>query len=413
MIKIVAAIAPSARVLVALTIAAALGTAPATVSAQEITLTVTPSTNEVTVGESISVQATLTGQIGQPQFNLTTHLSSGDEQDLTFPIFEPARPDPQYTVGPDTVSFLLRAVRPGTVRFRVFGTGEVYGGWCPCWYWQFFSGTSSLVTVLTSGPTLIAAPNPVPAGFGLSSTTISWDSGDGSVGQVWVSVDGGTERLFAQGPTGSAEAPWIRRGHAYLFRLYQGTAQATALRQVQVTRLSKEPSLSVSPNPVPSGPGLGTSTATWDTGDGSVGQVWVSMDYGAEALFAQSDAGTADAPWIQAGRLYRFTLYAGTAHATALGSVNVTRIPIGPGLAAAPNPTPNNRTTITWNTGDGSWGEVWVSTDGGTELLFAGAPSGAADAPWIYAPRYVFRLYQGTGHTTVIAGPVTVVPSTS
>jgi hypothetical protein len=43
--------------------------------------------------------------------------------------------------------------------------------------------------------TLKAIPNPVPAGIGPGMTTITWDTGDGWVGRVYVSVDGGPEQL--------------------------------------------------------------------------------------------------------------------------------------------------------------------------------------------------------------------------
>jgi hypothetical protein len=83
---------------------------------------------------------------------------------------------------------------------------------------------------------LTASPNPVPAGDGLGTATIAWSTGDGSVGQVYVSEDGGPEKLFAQDPAGSVDAPWIRTGAEYEFRLYAGTERRTLLNAVMVTR---------------------------------------------------------------------------------------------------------------------------------------------------------------------------------
>jgi hypothetical protein len=59
--------------------------------------------------------------------------------------------------------------------------------------------------------------------------------------------------------------------------------------------------------------------------------------------------------------------------------------------AADPSPgTPH----VTWSTGNGSPGEVTVSSAGSKEALFASGPDGSASAPWISAGRsYVFRLY--------------------
>jgi tRNA (mo5U34)-methyltransferase len=69
-------------------------------------------------------------------------------------------------------------------------------------------------------PCLSASPNPVPADEGASKTTISWDTADGSIGKIFVSVNEGQEVLFADGRRGSASAHWIETGSSYEFRLY-------------------------------------------------------------------------------------------------------------------------------------------------------------------------------------------------
>jgi ATP-binding cassette subfamily B protein len=81
---------------------------------------------------------------------------------------------------------------------------------------------------------LTASPNPIPAGDGPGTTTISWDTGDGSPGQVYVSVDGAEEKLFAGGADGSREVGWIQPSKEYEFRLYAGTEQAVLLDAVTV-----------------------------------------------------------------------------------------------------------------------------------------------------------------------------------
>ena len=68
------------------------------------------------------------------------------------------------------------------------------------------------------------------------TTTVTWNTGDGTDGQVYVgSPDGGPELLFAAGPTGSVPAPWIRAGKTGEFRLYAGTEHAKVLAKTQVT----------------------------------------------------------------------------------------------------------------------------------------------------------------------------------
>lgn len=197
---------------------------------------------------------------------------------------------------------------------------------------RLYQGTERSVvldkTTVTGLPSaaaaLSASPNPVPISSGVGPTTLAWNTGDGTPGQLWVSVDGGAEALFGQGASGSAAAPWIIPGSAYVFRLYQGSARSSVLAQITVAGLaSTAATLTASPNPVPGGP-AGT-TLNWNTGDGSFGQVWVSVNGGAEALFAQGATGSAEAPWIVSGSSYLFRLYQGTGHATVLAHVTVTR----------------------------------------------------------------------------------------
>jgi hypothetical protein len=83
-------------------------------------------------------------------------------------------------------------------------------------------------------PRLAAAPNPVPGGLGAGTTAISWTTGDGSPGQVYVS-DGAGEALFAEAPAGFAPAPWIENGRTYRFTLV-AAAGASPLATVDVVR---------------------------------------------------------------------------------------------------------------------------------------------------------------------------------
>jgi hypothetical protein len=87
-----------------------------------------------------------------------------------------------------------------------------------------------------SAATITASPNPVPGGEGLGTTTITWNTGDGTVGQLYVSVDGGPESAFDSGLSRSSAAPWIQAGKRYEFRLYAGTEHATVLAKTEVSR---------------------------------------------------------------------------------------------------------------------------------------------------------------------------------
>jgi hypothetical protein len=86
-----------------------------------------------------------------------------------------------------------------------------------------------------SAADISANPNPVTCSGGVGTTNISWATGDGGQGQVWVAVNGGAESLFGQGATGSQDAPWITCGNSFRFRLYAGTSHSILLDEVIVT----------------------------------------------------------------------------------------------------------------------------------------------------------------------------------
>jgi hypothetical protein len=93
----------------------------------------------------------------------------------------------------------------------------------------------SPASTAASAPTITASPNPVPISEGPGTTTITWNTGDGTAGQIYVSEDGAPERLFTAGPSGSLAAPWIQPGKTFEFRLYAGTEHAKVLARIQVT----------------------------------------------------------------------------------------------------------------------------------------------------------------------------------
>jgi len=87
-------------------------------------------------------------------------------------------------------------------------------------------------------PILTANPNPVPASEEVGKTLISWDTADGSIGRVFVSINGGREVLFADGRRGSAPANWIETGSSYEFRLYNSD-HSEVLGKIGVARAIK------------------------------------------------------------------------------------------------------------------------------------------------------------------------------
>jgi hypothetical protein len=91
------------------------------------------------------------------------------------------------------------------------------------------------ITVDPTG-TISASPTTVsvPTG-GIGTTRICWDVNDVSTGEVWVSMNGASESLFARDPNGCQDAPWIQANNSYTFSLYAGTAHSAQLASVTVT----------------------------------------------------------------------------------------------------------------------------------------------------------------------------------
>lgn len=83
---------------------------------------------------------------------------------------------------------------------------------------------------------IIATPNPVPAGRGPGKTIVNWYTGDGSRGEVYVSIGGGAERLFSTNM--SHQEAIIDDKHEYEFRLYAGSDH---LNRLATTRVTREP----------------------------------------------------------------------------------------------------------------------------------------------------------------------------
>lgn len=260
---------------------------------------------------------------------------------------------------------------------------------------------------------LIATPNPIPATTTLASTTIQWTTGNGSFGQVYVIKDNEPETLMSQGTQGTDNPAWLAPGSVYTFRLYAGSDRATLLREVVVRR---EQSLLATQNPIPATTTLGSTVLYWSTGDGSHGEVYVMKDTGPETLMSAGSHGMADPAWLAPGSAYTFRLYAGSSHTTLLREVVVRR---ELSLLAHPSTiiTDNelSSTMLYWSTGNGSHAELYVSKDNGLETLMSSGSHGVADPAWLMrGSTYAFRLYAGSGHTTLLREVIVrVIPQTT
>ena len=86
---------------------------------------------------------------------------------------------------------------------------------------------------VSGSPVITAKPERVTLSDGRGSTEIEWDTGNGSMGFVFVTEDGGKPVLFANGSRGKEVAPWIGK-HSYVFELYGDDQRQTLLAKVTV-----------------------------------------------------------------------------------------------------------------------------------------------------------------------------------
>ncbi len=98
--------------------------------------------------------------------------------------------------------------------------------------YRFAPANDGPVATFSTSVTLTAAVQPKAGMF--FPTIIAWDTNSDDSAQLYVSVNGGTEMLFAQGRQGNAYASWVQPNLTYVFRLYAGTMHQVVLREVTV-----------------------------------------------------------------------------------------------------------------------------------------------------------------------------------
>lgn len=85
-----------------------------------------------------------------------------------------------------------------------------------------------------SAAVIKAQPEHVTLSNGNGSTEIEWDTGNGSMGFVFVSEKGAKPVLFAKSSRGNKVAPWIAK-RSYVFELYGDDQRQTLLAKVTVS----------------------------------------------------------------------------------------------------------------------------------------------------------------------------------
>jgi len=89
---------------------------------------------------------------------------------------------------------------------------------------------------------ITAAPERVKVSDGSANTNIAWNTGDGSLGFVFVTANGRPPVLVATGNEGSRAISWIRRG-TYVFELYGDAERRTLLSSINVSGVAREPEI--------------------------------------------------------------------------------------------------------------------------------------------------------------------------
>jgi len=110
---------------------------------------------------------------------------------------------------------------------------------------QNISGSNS--DRVSRAPVITAKPERVTLSDGNRSTEIEWDTGNGSMGFVFVTVDGGKPSPFANGSRGNQVASWIGK-HSYVFELYGDDQRQTLLAKVSVFGSAESASLQQTPS---------------------------------------------------------------------------------------------------------------------------------------------------------------------
>ena len=87
---------------------------------------------------------------------------------------------------------------------------------------------------VSRAPVITAKPERVTLSDATGSTKIEWDTGNGSMGFVFVTEEGGKALPFASGSRGNQVAPWIGN-HSYLFELYADDQRQRLLAKIIVS----------------------------------------------------------------------------------------------------------------------------------------------------------------------------------
>lgn len=151
---------------------------------------------------------------------------------------------------------------------------------------------------------------------------LTWSAGPADDAIVFVTQDGGAERLFARGPSGAIDVPWIQPSSVYQFRLYAIGEPRSLLATAYLELGTRVPTMVAQPNPIPYAEGPAATVLTWDAVIDRGVRLEVIQDGAAPTLVSTAPAGSATLEWIHPASIYEFQLLADS-RPTALARVTV------------------------------------------------------------------------------------------
>ena len=217
---------------------------------------------------------------------------------------------------------------------------------------------------------------PLEAG---AKTLLEWEITPPAVAEIYLSENGGNERLVCRGASGSFEVAGLQPGNKYVLPL----CTATEPRQILDSAVIHRPiagRIRASPNPVPLEAGAKT-LLEWEITPPAVAEIYVSENGGSERLVCSGASGALEFGGLQGGNKYVLTLCTTTEPRQILDSIVVHR-PIAGRIRASPNPVPleaGGKTLLEWEITSSAVAEIYVSENGKTEKLVCTGTTGSVE----------------------------------
>jgi Methyltransferase domain len=170
-----------------------------------------------------------------------------------------------------------------------------------------------------------ASPNPVSLESG-SKTLLEWEITPPAVAEIYLSENGGSEKLVCRGASGSFEFGELQGGSKYVMTLYTATEPRQILDSIVVQRPITG-RIRASPNPVPLEAGSKT-LLEWEITAPAVAEIYVSENGEREKLVCRGTTGSVKLEGLQCGNDYVVTLRAATEPRRNLDTITVRRMDI-------------------------------------------------------------------------------------